>query len=151
MTAVPIPIVHGFVKNSIAFLPDKLEPASFKKSEQFAELHIINYNMVSGRQLAMDARMAQGMEKNGDSREALKSVKNVGDNISWFRDTPHYWASASLPLAYALACVEVVSKSSEKPANHLVDSAIRMGAETVPVGVGKTLVFRKKGIDKEQK
>ena len=33
---------------------------------------------------------------------------------SWFRGTPHYWASASLPLAYAVACVEVVSKSSEK-------------------------------------
>lgn len=36
------------------------------------------------------------------------------DNTSWFRDTPHYWAEASLPLAYAVACVEVVSKSSEK-------------------------------------
>ena len=32
---------------------------------------------------------------------------------SWFRDTPHYWAQASLPLAYAVACVEVVSKGSE--------------------------------------
>jgi len=37
----------------------------------------------------------------------------VGNN-SWFRDTPHYWAEALLPLAYALACVEVVSESSEK-------------------------------------
>jgi hypothetical protein len=36
------------------------------------------------------------------------------DNTSWFRDTPHYWAEASLPLAYAVACVEVVSRSSEK-------------------------------------
>jgi len=36
------------------------------------------------------------------------------DNTSWFRDTPHYWAKASLPLAYAVACVEVVAKSSEK-------------------------------------
>jgi hypothetical protein len=36
------------------------------------------------------------------------------DNTSWFRDTPHYWAEASLPLAYAVACVEVVSESSEK-------------------------------------
>ena len=33
---------------------------------------------------------------------------------SWFRGAPHRWASASLPLAYAVACVEVVSKSSEK-------------------------------------
>jgi hypothetical protein len=36
------------------------------------------------------------------------------DSESWFRDSPHYWAEASLPLAYAVACVEVVSRSSEK-------------------------------------
>jgi hypothetical protein len=41
-------------------------------------------------------------------------IRNVPSNPSWFRDTPHYWAEASLPFAYALACVEVVSKSSEK-------------------------------------
>ncbi len=60
------------------------------------------------------ARIAQGMEENGELTEALRSIKNVMDNTSWFRDTPHYWAEASLPLAYAVACVEVVSKSSEK-------------------------------------
>jgi hypothetical protein len=54
------------------------------------------------------------MEKNGDLTEALKAIKNVAENNSWFRGTPHRWASASLPLAYAVACVEVVSKSSEK-------------------------------------
>lgn len=36
------------------------------------------------------------------------------DSASWFRDSPHYWAEASLPFAYALACVEVVSEGSEK-------------------------------------
>jgi len=41
-------------------------------------------------------------------------MKNVTADTSWFRDTPHYWAQASLPLAYALACVEVVFESSEK-------------------------------------
>jgi len=46
--------------------------------------------------------------------EALIAVKNVAGNTSWFRDTPHRWASASLPLAYAVACVEVVYRSSEK-------------------------------------
>jgi len=40
--------------------------------------------------------------------------KSVIGDTSWFRDTPHYWAEASLPLAYAVACVEVVCKSSEK-------------------------------------
>jgi len=36
------------------------------------------------------------------------------NGTSWFRDNPHYWAEASLPLAYAVACVEVVFESSEK-------------------------------------
>jgi len=42
------------------------------------------------------------------------TIKNIVDDTSWFRDTPHYWAEAALPLAYAVACVEVVCKSSEK-------------------------------------
>ena len=54
------------------------------------------------------------MEKKGELREALKAIKNVAGNTSWFRDTPHYWASASLPLAYAVACIEVVSSMSGK-------------------------------------
>ncbi|MFC2012630.1 hypothetical protein ACFLVU_05820, partial [Chloroflexota bacterium] len=36
------------------------------------------------------------------------------NNPSWFRDAPHRWASASLPLTYAIACVEIVAKNSEK-------------------------------------
>lgn len=39
---------------------------------------------------------------------------DVGHDRSWFRDSPHYWAEGSLPLAYAVACVEVVYKSSEE-------------------------------------
>lgn len=54
------------------------------------------------------------MEKNGELTEAVKAIKNVADDTSWFRGTPYYWAEASLPFAYALACVEVVSESSEK-------------------------------------
>jgi len=54
------------------------------------------------------------MENERESREKLKAMKNVRESTSWFRDTPHYWPEASLPLAYAVACVEVVSKSSEK-------------------------------------
>ena len=53
-----------------------------------------------------------GMEKKSDLTEAIKAIKNVADDASWFRDAPHYWAEASLPLAYAVACVEVVSKMS---------------------------------------
>jgi hypothetical protein len=42
------------------------------------------------------------------------AIRNVLSNTSWFRGTPYYWAEASLPFAYALVCVEVVSESSEK-------------------------------------
>ena len=49
-----------------------------------------------------------------DKEEELENIKNVGDDISWFRDTRHYWADASLPFAYAMACVEVVCEKSEK-------------------------------------
>ena len=56
-----------------------------------------------------------GMEKDRELTEGPKAIKNVErEAASWFRDTPHYWAQASLPLAYAVACVEVVSRSSEK-------------------------------------
>ena len=54
------------------------------------------------------------MEKNGELKGSMRAIKNVVDSKSWFRDTPHYWAEASLPLAYAVACVEVVCKNSEK-------------------------------------
>ena len=54
------------------------------------------------------------MEKQDESMEWLKGTKNMANNGSWFRDTPHYWAEASLHLAYAVACVEVVCKNSEK-------------------------------------
>ncbi len=54
------------------------------------------------------------METVNNITQALKDIKNVANNDSWFRDTPHRWATASLPLAYAVASVEVVSKSSEK-------------------------------------
>jgi len=45
--------------------------------------------------------------------KSLKGAKNIANSDSWFRETPHYWAEASLPLAYAVACVEVVCENSE--------------------------------------
>ena len=47
--------------------------------------------------------------ENGDA-----AMRRLTSGPSWFRDTPHYWASASLPLAYAVACIEVVSSMSGK-------------------------------------
>jgi hypothetical protein len=49
------------------------------------------------------------MKKNGEA-----AIRKVLENPSWFRETPHYWAEASLPLAYAVACVEVAYESSEQ-------------------------------------
>lgn len=43
-----------------------------------------------------------------------KPIENVAGSKYWFRDTPHRWASASFPLAYAVACVEVVCRNPEK-------------------------------------
>lgn len=53
-------------------------------------------------------------QKNSDLKKSLVAIKNVANNDSWFRDDPHRWAQASIPLAYAVACVEVVSKMSPK-------------------------------------
>jgi len=42
------------------------------------------------------------------------AMSRIPERQSWFRETPHYWAEAWLPLAYAVACVEVVCEGSEK-------------------------------------
>ena len=54
------------------------------------------------------------MENKRDSKSATKAGNHTRDDACWFRDTPHYWAEASLPLAYAVACVEVVSRRPEE-------------------------------------
>ena len=54
------------------------------------------------------------MENNNDLDQALKDIETVANNTSWFRDTQHRWASASLLFTYAMACVEAVSKMSGK-------------------------------------
>ena len=54
------------------------------------------------------------MEKQEESMESLKGTKNVVNNDSWFRDSAHYWVFASLPFAYAMACIRVASEMSKK-------------------------------------
>ncbi|MFC1988097.1 hypothetical protein ACFLVH_06155 [Chloroflexota bacterium] len=73
-------------------------------------------------------------QRNVDLTKSLLAIKNVANNDSWFRDDPHRWATASLPLTYAVACVEVVSKSSEKARavyNQLVEAWGHPGLKTV--------------------
>ncbi len=49
------------------------------------------------------------MEKNNELEQGLNAVKQIANNDSWFRGDPHRWIQSSLPIAYAVACVEVVS------------------------------------------
>ena len=75
------------------------------------------------------------MEYTKKLTQALNEIKTVANNDSWFRDTPHYWAEASFPLAYAVACVEVVSKSSESELHSMrtrMDTTYTTQAKTVP-------------------
>lgn len=56
------------------------------------------------------------MDKNNNLAKGISVIRDVACNPSWFREHPHYWALASLPFAYSMACVEVVKKYSEKAA-----------------------------------
>ena len=75
------------------------------------------------------------MEHSNELTQGLNEIKTVANEGSWFRDTPHYWAEASLPLAYAVACVEVVSKRSEPELHSMrarMDTTDTTQAKTVP-------------------
>lgn len=60
--------------------------------------------------------------------------KRIIDSDSWFRGHPYRWAQASLPLAYAVACVEVVCKKSEKARviyNEIIEAWIKPGIKSI--------------------
>ena len=70
------------------------------------------------------------------------AIKNIRDDTSWFRDTPHYWAVASLPLAYAVACVEVVLHNSKKACtlySRIVEAWSAPGMKTVSDGIASII------------
>jgi len=80
------------------------------------------------------------MEKNGEL-EGVKAIKNIADDWSWFRDTPHYWTEASLPVAYAVACVEVVCRNSEKARilyNRIVENPDLIESDSYALTIGQT-------------
>jgi hypothetical protein len=54
------------------------------------------------------------MENNNDLNQALKAIGEVGYNTTWFRDHPHRWPIASLPVAYAGAIVDRSSLTNLK-------------------------------------
>jgi len=82
------------------------------------------------------------MDKDDELREAAKETKNSGDETSWFRGSPYYWAEASLPFAYALACVEVVSGSSEEAGvlyRRIIEAWIAPGMRVVFDDIGSMI------------
>jgi hypothetical protein len=81
--------------------------------------------------------MSRVEEENIVRRCMRSSSKGIEDG-SWFRGTPHYWAEASLPLAYAVACVEVVCQRSEK-AGMLYDKIVKAWSESGVKAVSDTI------------
>lgn len=83
----------------------------------------------------MGVKIGQSMKHNSEElNKAIRAIKNVADDTSWFRGHPHRWAEASLPLAYAVACVEVVCKKSEKAKaiyNEIIETWIKPGIESI--------------------
>ncbi len=48
-------------------------------------------------------------------RRRSRKSRNSMDHGSWFREwAHHYWPREALPMAYAMACVEVVAQHSER-------------------------------------
>ena len=88
-----------------------------------------------------DARIGQVVEKEGMT-EGARGVKSAAKNGSWFRDSPHYWAEAWLPLAYAVACVEVVCRSCERAGkvyDRIVKAWSEAGAKSVSERIGSMI------------
>ena len=46
-------------------------------------------------------------------KQKKRKVRNAA-NPSWFGESFHYWPKGALPLSYAMACMGVASKRSEK-------------------------------------
>jgi hypothetical protein len=54
------------------------------------------------------------MEENVNLEQSQNVIMSMHDNTSWFGENAYRWPSTALPVAYAMACVEVASKSSER-------------------------------------
>ena len=82
-----------------------------------------------------------------DTSEA--AIRRIIDNDSWFRGNPHRWAEASYPLAYAVACVEVVCKKSEK-ARAIYDEIIETWIKPGIRSIGEEVVAEIPDSDKDK-
>ena len=76
-------------------------------------------------------------------------LRRMIENPSWFRGHPHRWAEASLPLAYAVACIEVVCKKSEKARviyNEIIETWIKPGIKSI----GEEIIAKIPNSEKER-
>lgn len=72
------------------------------------------YGIISGKVNTISVKISQDMDRNDDLARSPDVIKRVTDKASWFDEHAYRWPSTALPVAYALACVEVACKSSEK-------------------------------------
>jgi hypothetical protein len=40
-------------------------------------------------------KILETMDNKGEFKKALKAIRKVADNLSWFRYYPHHWAQGS--------------------------------------------------------
>jgi len=74
------------------------------------------------------------MEENVDSARSQDVAKSVADDASWFGEHGYRWPSAALPMAYAMACVEVACENSEKAGGlfqQIIEACGKPGIEAV--------------------
>jgi hypothetical protein len=94
----------------------------------------------------LNATILQEMETNYQLEQGINAVKQIADNPSWFRSDPHRWMQSSLPLAYAVACVEVISKKSEKSGQiyrQLVEAWVFLASKEYPKRLSPKFLIQK--------
>lgn len=74
------------------------------------------------------------MKENVELKQSQGVIKGGVDNASWFGEYAYRWPTAALPIAYALACVEVACESSEKAGvvfQQITEACGKAGIKTV--------------------
>lgn len=73
----------------------------------------------------------------------------MADNQSWFGENAHRWPLVALPMAYAMACVEIVSEKSEK-AGAIYRQIIEAWGKPGIKAVYKEIIFKVSDSEKEE-
>ena len=76
----------------------------------------------------------QDLEKDIHLGRSPDVIESISDNPSWFGEHDYRWPTAALPIAYAMACVEVACESSEKAGGlfqKIIEACGKPGIKTV--------------------